>query len=192
MKLGNFAMKKWPVVLMVLFLVACASKDKEEVDTGTEGGDGSAYENSGARSRSLQGLGYDSSELTNPQSILSKRSIYFAYDSFMVEPEFQPVVEAHVRYLMAHPDARVILQGNTDDRGSREYNIALGARRAEAVKQVMVVLGVPAGQIETVSFGKEKPKAHGDDEASRAENRRVDIVYMSEAGCAPECLPNWH
>lgn len=177
---------------MVLFLVACASKDKEEVDTGTEGSDGSAYENSGARSRSLQGLGYDSSELTNPQSILSKRSIYFSYDGFMVEPEFQPIVEAHVRYLMTHPDARVILQGNTDDRGSREYNIALGARRAEAVKQAMVVLGVPAGQIETVSFGKEKPKAHGADEASRAENRRVDIVYMSEAGCAPECLPNWH
>lgn len=185
-------MKKWPLVLAVLFLAACASKDQEEVSTGTEGEASSGYENGGVHSGGLRTRNYDSSELTDPQSILSKRSIYFGYDSFAVEPEFQPIIEAHARYLMAHPDAKVILQGNTDDRGSREYNLALGARRAEAVKQAMVVLGVPAAQIETVSFGKEKPKAHGTDEASRAENRRVDIVYMSEAGCAPECLPNWH
>jgi peptidoglycan-associated lipoprotein len=187
------SMKKWPLVLAVLFLVACASKDNQEVTTGTDEGEASSgYENSGVHSGSLRTRSYDSNELTDPQSILSKRSIYFGYDSFAVEPEFQPIIEAHAHYLMAHLDAKVILQGNTDDRGSREYNLALGARRAEAVKQAMVVLGVSATQIETVSFGKEKPKAHGADEASRAENRRVDIVYMSEAGCAPECLPNWH
>lgn len=118
--------------------------------------------------------------LHNPNSILSKRSVYFDFDSFVVKDEYKPLVEAHARYLQSHPDARMTIQGNTDERGSREYNIALGQKRADAVKRMMVLLGANPNQIETVSFGKEKPKNPGHDEAAWAENRRDDIVYAGE------------
>lgn len=118
--------------------------------------------------------------LTDPNNILSHRNVYFDYDKYVVKPEFQSLVEAHSKYLMDHPSARITLQGNADERGSREYNLALGQKRAAAVKQAMNVLGVQDKQIETVSFGKEKPKALGHDEASWAENRRVDLVYPGE------------
>ena len=107
----------------------------------------------------------------------SQRSIYFEYDSNVVKDEFSPVVQANARYLAAQRDSRVTVQGNTDERGSREYNLALGQRRAEAVKQRMTILGVPAQRIETVSFGEEKPRAEADNEQAYAENRRADIVY---------------
>ena len=92
----------------------------------------------------------------------------------------RPLVTAHARYLQQNPGAKIRIEGNTDERGSREYNIALGQRRSEAVKQMMQLLGARAGQIESVSFGEEKPRASGHDEASWAENRRADIVYQGE------------
>jgi peptidoglycan-associated lipoprotein len=116
----------------------------------------------------------------DPASPLSKRSIYFDYDSDAIKDDYRPLVEAHAAYLVSHKDAKIVLQGNTDDRGSREYNLALGQRRAEAVRKAMLVLGAGDVQLEAVSFGKEKPRATGDTEQAYAENRRVDIVYLDE------------
>ena len=118
--------------------------------------------------------------LTDPRNILSKRSVYFDFDSNVVKDEFRPVVQAHARYMVDKKDAKVRIEGNCDERGSREYNLALGQRRAEAVKRVMTVLGVQEGRIETVSFGEEKPAAAGHDEAAWAQNRRGDIKYAGE------------
>ena len=118
--------------------------------------------------------------LTDPKNILSKRSVYFDFDSNVVKDEFRPVVQAHARYMVEKKDAKIRVEGNCDERGSREYNLALGQRRAEAVKRVMTVLGVQEGRIETVSFGEEKPAAAGHDEAAWAQNRRGDIKYAGE------------
>ena len=117
------------------------------------------------------------SPLKDPSNILSRRSIYFDYDSNLVKDEFKPIVTAHARYLQQNPSAKMRIEGNADDRGSREYNLALGQRRADGVKSMMTVLGVPDRQIETVSFGEEKPKAQGHEEGSWSQNRRSDIVY---------------
>jgi len=118
--------------------------------------------------------------LKDPKNILSKRIIYFDYDSFVVKDEYRAQVEAHARYLQTNRPANITLQGHTDERGSREYNIALGQKRADAVKQLMRVLGATEIQIETVSFGKEKPRADGHDETTWAQNRRVEIIYVGE------------
>ena len=115
--------------------------------------------------------------LNDPASPLAKRSIYFDFDSFVVKDEYRPTIEAHARYLVANKGRKVVLQGNTDERGSREYNLALGQKRAEAVRKALSALGVPDAQLEAVSFGEEKPKATGQDDAAYAENRRADIAY---------------
>lgn len=109
---------------------------------------------------------------------LAKRSVYFDFDSYVLKDEFKPLIEAHAKYLMNNKGRKILVQGNTDERGSREYNIALGQKRAEAVRKAMSLLGVAETQIEAVSLGEEKPKATGSDEASWAENRRSDIVYQ--------------
>ena len=136
--------------------------------TGTSGVTGSAT-NAGAMSA-----------LKDPNNILSKRSVYFDFDSFVVEDKYKPLLEAHAKFLATNRTAKITLQGNTDERGSREYNIALGQKRAEAVKRVLILMGAQEVVIETVSYGKEKPKREGHDEAAWAENRRVDIVYFGE------------
>ena len=118
--------------------------------------------------------------LKDPGSILSKRSVYYDYDSNVVKDEFKPLVTAHSQYLTQNRGRKIVIQGNTDERGSREYNISLGQRRADSVKQMMLLLGVQETQIETVSFGEEKPRKQGQDEAAYAENRRSDIVYDGE------------
>jgi len=124
------------------------------------------------------GVGRD--PLTEPGSILSRRSVFFDYDQFTVKEEFKPVVSAHANYISQNRGRRMTIQGNTDERGSREYNLALGQKRADAVKQMMTLLGAPGGQIETVSFGEEKPRQQGSTEQAFAENRRADIVYQGE------------
>jgi peptidoglycan-associated lipoprotein len=115
--------------------------------------------------------------LTDPNNILSKRSIYYDYDEYTVKPEYRAIIDAHARYLRQHPGASVTIEGNCDERGSREYNLALGQRRADGVQKMMVLMGVGSGQIEAVSFGEEKPKAPGHNEQSWAQNRHSDIVY---------------
>ena len=135
----------------------------------------------GVAGSSLDGSGkYAGDPRKDPASPLSKRSVYFDYDSFVVKGEYSPVLEAHAAYLLSKRDAHVVLQGNTDERGSREYNLALGQKRAEAVRKALAVLGVTDAQLEAVSFGEEKPRNEADTEAAYAENRRVDVVYGDE------------
>lgn len=105
------------------------------------------------------------------------RLVYFDYDSFVIKPEFQAVIAAHARFLRAQPARKVAIEGHTDERGGREYNLALGQKRAEAVRDALSILGVPSGQMEAVSFGKEKPVVLGSEEAAFAKNRRAEIRY---------------
>jgi peptidoglycan-associated lipoprotein len=116
--------------------------------------------------------------LDDKNSVLAKRSVYFDFDSYIVKEEFKPVVSAHGQYISTQKNRKIIIQGNTDERGGREYNLALGQKRAEAVRKSLATLGVPETQMEAVSLGKEKPKATGNDEAAWAENRRADITYQ--------------
>jgi len=118
--------------------------------------------------------------LTDPANVLSKRSVYFDFDSNVVKDEYRGVITAHAKYMTEKKDTRIRIEGHCDERGSREYNLALGQRRAEAVKKVMTVLGVQEARIETVSFGEEKPADAGHDEAAWAKNRRGDIRYAGE------------
>jgi peptidoglycan-associated lipoprotein len=120
------------------------------------------------------------SPLTDPASILSKRSIYYDLDSFEVKDQYKELVEAHARYLRDNPRSKMLIQGNTDERGSREYNVALGQRRSEGVKKMLLLLGAREDQVESVSLGEEKPKAEGHDEQAWSQNRRSDILYQGE------------
>lgn len=117
-------------------------------------------------------------ELNDPNGPLAKRSVYFDFDSYSVKSDYQPLLEAHAKYLRTHPNRHVLIQGNTDERGTSEYNLALGEKRSEAVLHDLETLGVPDSQLEAVSFGKEKPLALGHDESSWAQNRRADLVYQ--------------
>lgn len=119
------------------------------------------------------------SPLHDPNNILSKRVIYFDYDKDEVKDEFRPLIEAHAKYLLANPQAKMIVQGNTDDRGTREYNLSLGQRRSVAVKKALNLLGVQDKQIETVSYGEEKATACSDENCYKL-NRHADIVYENE------------
>ena len=115
----------------------------------------------------------------NPNSPLAQqRSVYFAFDSYVVESQFQPLVQMHAQYLAANSAQRVRIEGNTDARGSSEYNLALGQRRSVAVARQLTQQGVNAAQIEAVSFGKERPVATGTTEEAYAQNRRADINYI--------------
>jgi len=113
-------------------------------------------------------------------NLLSKRSIYYDFDNSTIKGDYKSEVQAHGAYLASHGGAKVVIEGNCDERGSREYNVGLGQRRADSVKSMLKLLGVKDGQIQTVSWGKEKPKAMGHSEAAWAENRRSDIVYKSK------------
>jgi peptidoglycan-associated lipoprotein len=119
-------------------------------------------------------------ELTDPGSVLSKRSIYFDLDSYTIKSEQRDLVAAHAKFMVKNPQFKVLLQGNTDERGSSEYNLSLGQKRSDALKKALVLLGVSESQIETVSLGKEKPRNEGHDESAWAENRRADILYAGE------------
>ncbi len=119
--------------------------------------------------------------LTDPKSVLSRRSIYFDFDSYEIRSEYKDVVAAHAKYLVEHRNYRMLIQGNTDERGSREYNLALGQKRSDAVKRALSLLGVSEEQVESVSLGKEKPKNAGHDEEAWAENRRADVLYRDNA-----------
>lgn len=120
------------------------------------------------------------SPLKDPNNILSKRSVFYDYDSFDVKPEYKSMIESHGKYLADNPKAKVFLQGNADERGSREYNISLGSKRAEGVRKMLSVLGAKEEQMESVSFGEEKPRAECHDESCWSQNRRTDIVYQGE------------
>lgn len=186
-------------VLLTLTLTACGttSGTKATVEdrtggkadagmtsqTGGSSGSGtetSALDGKGAGASALDGSSQAGDPRKDPASPLSSRSVYFDFDQFVVKDEYRAMLEAHAGYLLSKRDARVILQGNADERGSREYNLALGQKRAEAVRKALAVLGVSDAQIEAVSFGEEKPRKEGETEEAYAENRRADVVYADE------------
>jgi peptidoglycan-associated lipoprotein len=183
-------MKQIALCLLVAAVAAgCASKDSKDtsvadISKGATAGSGSASGSSGAATAQGNRGGVSGSTTADDElrtnAALAKRSVYFDYDSNAVKDEYRGLVQAHSRYLGNKRDSRIRIEGNADERGSREYNLALGQRRAEAVKRVMTVLGVSDGRIETTSYGEEKPKATGHDEAAWAENRRADIRYAGE------------
>jgi peptidoglycan-associated lipoprotein len=121
----------------------------------------------------------DARNLDNPDSLLSQRVIYFEFDRSNVRGQFRPIVEAHAAYLRANPSARVILEGHTDERGSREYNLGLGERRGNAVDELLRAGGVPSRQIEVVSYGEERPVCRDSNEDCWQRNRRTEIVYTA-------------
>lgn len=118
--------------------------------------------------------------LKDPRNPLSRREIFYDYDSFTVRDEYKSLLEAHAAYLKQNRNARIKVEGNTDERGSREYNLALGQKRSESVKRVLTLLGVSDAQIDTVSLGEEKPRNSASSEAAYSENRRCDLAYAGE------------
>jgi len=158
------------VVLVVGALSACHSGVKlDQSAAGSQNG-------AGSNASDVATVNVD--PLNDPNSPLAKRSIYFDFDSYSVKADYQSLLEAHAAYLKSHPQRHVLLQGNTDERGTSEYNLALGQKRAEAVRRALSLLGVPDSQMEAVSLGKEKPMATGHDESAWAQNRRTDLVYQ--------------
>jgi len=176
--------------ILVNLLVACAS-EKPKVDetkptppavitpsVEPSSATQSTIEPSAAGTSGLSTPAIEASDpLNDPNSILAKRSVHYVLDSYAVEDADKPVVQAHARYLSEHPDRKVRVEGNADERGSNEYNLALGQRRADSVKKMLMLGGAKEGQIEASSFGEEKPIAIGHDEASWAQNRRTDLIY---------------
>jgi peptidoglycan-associated lipoprotein len=166
----------------VAFLAACGStvkldevpvEDKAGVSVQQPGGDASGS------SVAKGGVAAVDVGATRPQadSPAGPRVVYFDYDSFAVKPEYQPIVEKNARYISADKTRKVAVEGHTDERGGREYNLALGQKRAEAVRRALGLLGVADNQIEAVSFGKEKPQVQGSDESALSKNRRAEIHY---------------
>ena len=147
------------------FLMAACSSVKLDDTDGANGAGGSGS--------------FGSQPWNDPKSPLFEKSVYFGFDEYTVQTKYQKMLSAHAGYLKANPKQKIIIQGNTDDRGTAEYNLALGQRRSDAVRKSLNLMGVSDAQMEAVSFGKEKPKAEGDNEAAWAENRRADIVYIT-------------
>jgi peptidoglycan-associated lipoprotein len=166
-------MKKLMIsILLVNLLAACASeKLKEPVAEAKPAPATEALKTSA----SVAPVAVD--PLSDPSSILAKRSVYYPFDVSVVQDADKPIVEAHAKYLSEHANRKVRLEGNCDERGSDEYNLALGQRRADGVKKLLLVGGAIDSQIETVSYGEERPKAMGHDEASWSQNRRTDLNY---------------
>ncbi|MGY2487025.1 peptidoglycan-associated lipoprotein Pal [Cupriavidus sp. CP313] len=164
-------MSKTLAVAALLALGACSSGVKLD-DTAKAG----AGAGTGADPRAVTPV-TAADPLNDPNSPLAKRSVYFDFDSYSVKSDYQGMLGAHAKYLGGNQGRKILIQGNTDERGTSEYNLALGQKRAEAVRRSLASMGVPDTQMEAVSLGKEKPKAAGHDEASWAENRRADINY---------------
>jgi len=149
-----------------LVLVACSSVKLDDVNgVGGSGSSGSGN--------------FGSQPWNDPKSPLFEKSVYFGFDEYTVQTKYQKMLSAHASYLKGNPTQKMIIQGNTDERGTAEYNLALGQRRSDAVRKSLNLMGVSDNQMEAVSFGKEKPKSEGDNEAAWAENRRADIVYIT-------------
>jgi peptidoglycan-associated lipoprotein len=189
----KFAIRAVMPILLTMLLAACASKPIEEpkapmtdnsppatVPVPAASSSDSSSSSSTTSADSNAAPKAELSPLKDPNNILSTRSIFFDYNKDDVKSEYRALVEAHAKYLTSHANAKLVLQGNADDRGSREYNLALGQRRSVAVRKVLNALGASDTQIETVSYGKEKQRCSDQTEACWAQNRRVDIVYEGE------------
>lgn len=178
--------KTLPLLILALFMSACTTtpeKDPEIVDKSGSAGmvdDGSGDAEAGSEAQAF-GAQDDpataTTPLSDPDSLLSVRIIYFDYDSSTVLAEAESIIQAHAEYLQANPRAIATLEGHADERGSREYNLALGERRALSVRQQLLVLGVSPEQVRAISYGEERPADPGHDEQAWGLNRRVEIVY---------------
>ena len=176
--------KRFTLALSVVALMAgCSSgvklddvpvEDKNASSTlGTNGG-----ANTGNTGQSgVTGVDLSQSANNGAGPVGVSRIVYFDYDSYVIKSEFQSLIEAHSRFIKAAPGRKVMIEGHTDDRGGREYNLALGQKRAEAVRRSLGLLGVPGSQMEAVSFGKEKPAVQGNSEDAHSQNRRAELSY---------------
>ncbi len=176
------------ILLPSVLLTGCETLGGQEGDdvvvedrgTQADGGQIAGGDTDGATPSGAQaGTAFQGHPLDNPQSILSSRVIYFEFDSASIRNEDRAAIQAHAEYLSQHSSASVVLEGHTDERGSREYNIALGERRAKAVRQLLLFQGAVASQLQTVSYGEESPAAIGHDEDAWQQNRRVEITYKT-------------
>ncbi len=177
-------MKKTMVLLLTLvfsmaLLSGCTSTGgpQDGEGAGAQVGDGSGA--GGADTSAAGGGGaWTGSPLEDPNSPLYEKVVYFDFDTAEIRPEYVPTLRAHAEYLVNSPAARLVIEGHCDERGSREYNIALGERRAEAVKRFLEAEGVSPVQLETVSYGEERPVDLGHNEEAWAKNRRGELVYQ--------------
>ena len=162
-------------------LVACGSnvklQDVPVVDKSASSSQADADAAAAAAARGVAPVQIGASDAAAAGPANTAKIIYFDFDSFVVKPEFQSVIETHAKYLAANKSRRMAVEGHTDESGGREYNLALGQKRAEAVRRALGLLGVTDSQVEAVSFGKEKPAAAGFDQESMAKNRRAEIFY---------------
>ncbi|QEA13631.1 peptidoglycan-associated lipoprotein Pal [Comamonas flocculans] len=163
-------------LIATALVVGCSSGVKLNDVPVTDQGAASTSNNGGSQS-AVAPVDLNASEGTMQGPVGVARVIYFDFDSYSVKPEYQSVLDAHANYLKSSNARRVTLEGNTDERGGREYNLALGQKRAEAVRRALGLLGVPEAQMEAVSFGKEKPAVPGNSEDAYAQNRRVELSY---------------
>ena len=168
-------------LVLVTALAACGSNVKlqdvpvEDRSASSSQADADAAAAAAARGVAPVQIGASDASAAGPAN--TAKIIYFDFDSFVVKPEFQSVIEAHARYLTANKSRRMAIEGHTDESGGREYNLALGQKRAEAVRRALGLLGVTDSQVEAVSFGKEKPAVAGFDQESMARNRRAELSY---------------
>lgn len=168
-------MKKVIVGLMLTtLLAACASQKPKETPPAAQPSQPAATSTEAPAAEAPKAA---VNPLDDPNSILAKRSTYYPLNVSVVQSEDRPVVEAHAAYLKDHPDQKVQLEGNCDERGSAEYNLGLGQRRADGVKKMLIAGGAHANQIKSISYGKEHPKADCHEESCWSQNRRTDIVY---------------
>ena len=182
----------WIAVLSVALAAGCSTKKPRSlpnaagntaVPTDQSGTAGAAGQNAANAANAAAVANGTAPGVPGPVGgMLDTKTIYFDFDSSQIKPEFTAAVAAHAKYLTANTSIRVRLEGNTDERGTREYNIGLGERRAQAVRQALMVLGVADAQITTVSYGEERPAVTGHAEAAWAKNRRVEIVYLNAPG----------
>ncbi len=170
----SYLLKLAPLLVIAVFFGGCASTGGKSAE-----GDGAPVSDAGGASTSgaAEGSRWSGNPLDDPNSLISTRIIYFDYDSSDIREDYRDVVIAHGAYLAANPDTVATLEGHADERGSREYNIGLGERRADSVRRLMLTQGAAAHQINTVSFGEERPLVMGSDEAAWSQNRRVEILY---------------
>ncbi len=166
--------KMFLLFAVVAALAGCASGVKLDAPAVEDRSGTAASSVSSLDARGMGGMGAGTIK-AGPAGV--SNVIYFDYDSFVVKPEFQSVLDAHARFLKANKNLRANLEGHTDERGGSEYNLALGQKRSEAVRRALTILGISDSQMEAVSYGKEKPAAQGADEAAFAKNRRAEIIY---------------
>ncbi len=170
------------LVVSVSFLGACAGTTDTTKDDSMVSGSGSdSSSSSGSATTSATGSGsaWSGHALDDPDSLLANRTVYFDFDDSVILDGDRPILEAHAQYLSQNPGAAVTLEGHTDERGTREYNLALGEQRAISVRQYMSLLGASGQQLRTVSYGEERPASMGHNEEAWAQNRRVEIIYRN-------------